>query len=75
MEDILIEILALDTLIKSYRDALDGEGVPWQTDEEQMAFFEVHDRATELLKHKVNQLPSDQKEAIQEQLWVIQNET
>lgn len=75
MEDILIEILALDTLVKSYRDALDGEEVPWQTEEEQMAFFEIHDRATELLNHKINQLPSDQKKAIQEQLWGTPNET
>lgn len=70
MEDNLIIILALDTLVKSYRDALEGEELPWNTIEEQMAFYEIHDRAFELLKTKVNQLPSEQKEAIKPQLWV-----
>lgn len=70
MEDILIEILALDTLVKTYRDALEGEELPWETEEQQIAFFEIHDRAIEMLKNKINQLPSEQKEAIKTQLWI-----
>lgn len=70
MEGILIEILALDTLVKTYRDALEGEELPWNTEEDQIAFFEIHDRAIEILKSKINQLPSEQKEAIKSQLWV-----
>ena len=70
MEDNLIIILALDTLVKTYRDGLEGEELPWETEEQQLAFFEIHDRAFELLKNRINQLPSDQKEAVKSQLWV-----
>lgn len=55
-QDTLIEILALDNLIKTQRQMLIDEDTVLD-EEEKMAFYDIHDRAVELLNKKIKSLP------------------
>lgn len=55
-QDTLIEILALDNLIKTQRQMLIDEDTVLD-EEEKMAFYDTHDRAVELLNKKIKSLP------------------
>lgn len=55
-QDTLIEILALDNLIKTQRQRLIDEDTVLD-EEEKMAFYDIHDRAVELLNKKIKSLP------------------
>lgn len=55
-QDTLIEILALDNLIKTQRQILIDEDTVLDK-EEKMAFYDIHDRAVELLNKKIKSLP------------------
>lgn len=72
MEDLLIEVLALDCLIKTYRRQLTQEGFVLETQEDKMAFYDVHDRAVYLLKMKLQQLPEPVQQEIFSILWINQ---
>lgn len=64
MDDLLIEILALDNLVKTYRQQL-IDGITFEDAEQQMIFYDIHDRAYNLMAVKVDQLPeSARKELI-----------
>lgn len=67
-EDLLIEILALDNLIKTYVDQ-SMQGITFESQEEEFAFLDIKDRAFDLLKRKVEQLPSSIREQIEPNLW------
>lgn len=72
MEDLLIEVLALDCLIKTYRGQLTQEDFVLETQEDKMAFYDVHDRAVYLLKMKLQQLPEPVQQEIFSILWINQ---
>mgnify|MGYP000183605033 CR=1 FL=1 len=72
MEDLLIEVLALDCLIKTYRRQLTQEDFVLETQEDKMAFYDVHDRAVYLLKMKLQQLPEPVQQEIFSILWINQ---
>lgn len=55
-QDTLIEILALDNLIKTQRQMLIDEDTVLD-EEEKRAFYDIHDRAVELLNKKIKSLP------------------
>lgn len=62
-EDLVIEILALDVLVKTYWKQL-TEGITFETEEEEMAFYDIRDKAENLLQRKLDQLPSDVREQL-----------
>lgn len=62
-QDLLIEILALDNLIKCQRQVLIDEDTVLDK-EEKMAFYDVHDRAVELLNKKIKSLPQEYQDRI-----------
>lgn len=67
MEDTLIEILALDNLVKTYREGLDG--ITFENEDAKMGYYEVHDRALDLLKRKLDHLPPSYRKEILPELF------
>ena len=68
MEDTLIEILALDNLVKTYREGLEN-GITFENEEAKMGYYEVHDRALDLLQRKLDHLPPSYRQEILPELF------